>query len=110
MPTRWSRPRLQQTDINLVLPKDQETAPLQFVPLDEFVVLIYVSNGLVFHLLGDVLEETGPPWRGTQLWDVVCSHLDTLVRGHQETALRDMMVQVIGRCDRCKICRELLDE
>jgi hypothetical protein len=43
------------------------------------------------------------------LWDVVCSHLDTLVRSHQETAPRDMMnvVQVIGRCDRCKICRGL---
>src|ERR1700676_5148131 len=98
-------------DISLVLVEmiNEGRAHLQFVPLDEFVVLVYAPSGLVFHLFSDILEETGPTWCRTQLRDIVCSHLNTLVRSHQKTAPRDMVdvVQVVCRCNRCKVCRWL---
>ena len=88
--------------------ENNEDIRFEFVPLHEFVVFVYRTCSLIFHLLCDVLQETGPSRCRTKLWDVICAHLDAFVGRHNKPACGDMVnvVEVRNRCDGGKIgCR-----
>jgi len=78
-----------------------DDARFQFSPFDKLEVFVRRSCRGIFHLLCDVLEETGPARRGAEGRYVVRGHLNTLVCGKEETAAWDMvdMVEVICRSD-----------
>lgn len=61
---------------------EEVVARFELVPLDELVIFIHGTRGLVFHFLGDVFEEARPSGCGPELGDVVCSHLNTLIGSH----------------------------
>lgn len=87
-----------------------DDARFELVPFDELEVFIRRSCGGIFHLLCDVFQETGPARCGAESGYIVCSHLDALIRGEEETAAWDMMdvVEIICGSDGDEIGRGLV--
>lgn len=86
-----------------------EVVPLEIVTFNKLEVFVNGPRALVLHFLRNILQETRPFGRRAQLRDVIGTHLNALVGGHENTASGNVvhMVQVTGRSDRREIGRGL---
>ena len=59
---------------------EDENVLCKLATFDKFVIFVDVPSSVIFHFFGDILEETGPARRRSELGDEEGRHLNTFVR------------------------------